>query len=397
MAIVIDYSWDFSKEDFSLDLDYFNEKEQEDMLWQARTGLNYDTLCGAIETVIFMSDKPISLLKIKNHIDSDLPLRVVHESIVRLQKEYEVKHHGIRLQEVAEGYQFRTKATYSKIIQNIFKVESLVLSPTALEVMAIIAYKQPISKTTIETIRGVDSSHVVRALMDKRLVKIVGRSEELGKPALYGTTDEFLEVFNLANLNELPSESELTELATSNTIGTIADIRSIVTGGAKNLFNFDELHELDLLTEQIKDIPVDTLFTDALKTEEKQRFESQGEIKKSAFDILEEYVNREEAVRQNMASVESDTLSNVMEPRSVDISAITELLNAPKLSDEDELDFENIENKDLKQEALELEEALDQAFDNLMAQEDDVIEKARELDIDLNFFQDEVEESELFE
>src|SRR5690606_19713831 len=112
MSSVIDYSWDFTREEFSLDLDYFNEKEQEDKLWQARTGLNAETLCGAIETIIFMSDKPISILKIKNYIDADLPLRVVHESIARLQKEYETKHHGIRLQEVAQGYQFRTKATY---------------------------------------------------------------------------------------------------------------------------------------------------------------------------------------------------------------------------------------------------------------------------------------------
>ncbi|MEX1099897.1 MAG: hypothetical protein WEB87_05695, partial [Bacteriovoracaceae bacterium] len=77
----IDYSWDFTKEEFSLDLDFFNEKEQEDKLWQARTGLNYDTLCGAIETLIFMSDKPVNLQKIKNQIDPDLPLRVVFDSI----------------------------------------------------------------------------------------------------------------------------------------------------------------------------------------------------------------------------------------------------------------------------------------------------------------------------
>src|SRR5690554_7912384 len=77
---VIDYSWDFTKEEFSLDLDFFNEKEQEDKLWQARTGLNHDTLCGAIETIIFMSDRPINLMKIKSQIDPDLPLRVVHDS-----------------------------------------------------------------------------------------------------------------------------------------------------------------------------------------------------------------------------------------------------------------------------------------------------------------------------
>ena len=199
---IIDYSWDFTKEEFSLDLDFFNEKEQEDKLWQAKTGLNLETLCGAIETIIFMSDKPVNLLKIKNQIDSDIPLRVVHESIARLQEEYEQKHHGIRLMEVAQGYQFRTKATYANLVQKMFKVQSLQLSPTAVEVLAIIAYKQPISKTDVESIRGVDSSHVIRDLMDRRLLKIAGRSNEMGRPSLYGTTSEFLEVFNLNELTD---------------------------------------------------------------------------------------------------------------------------------------------------------------------------------------------------
>ena len=444
MSSVIDYSWDFTREEFSLDLDYFNEKEQEDKLWQARTGLNAETLCGAIETIIFMSDKPISILKIKNYIDSDLPLRVVHESIARLQKEYEAKHHGIRLQEVAQGYQFRTKATYAKIIQNIFKVQSMVLSPTALEVMTIIAYKQPVSRNSVDSIRGVDSSHIIRALMDRRLVKIVGRSEEMGKPALYGTTDEFLEVFNLNDISELPSESELTELATSSSVGNIADIKSIVGGGEKKKFEYDELKELDELTEQIGLIASDTSFIQSLKNEEKNRKDEEGHIKKSAFDILEDFVNRELATEQNRVAVESDILTSVMEPRSVDITEITEILNAPKL-DEDELanfdlselpknevltlssDFDDSEFVDIVEEAdeaIELAEALDEAFDKLMnnasddnfdfsmlndeeeSQEEsnmgeeladfersqaDMIEKARELDIDLNFFQEGVD------
>ena len=142
----INYEWNLKneKEDFSLDLNFYDEKQQEDKLWQARTGLNSETLCGAIETLIFMSEKPIPLNKIKAQIDEDLPLRVVHESLNRLQEEYEAKHHGIRLIEVAEGYQFRTKPAYSRFVQDLFKVNSLVLSPTSLDVLAIVAYKQPI-------------------------------------------------------------------------------------------------------------------------------------------------------------------------------------------------------------------------------------------------------------
>ena len=371
---VIDYSWDFSKEDFTLDLDFFNEKEQEDKLWQARTGLNTETLCGAIETIIFMSERPINLQKIKSQIDSDLPLRVVHESIARLQEEYEAKHHGIRLMEVAAGYQFRTKATYSKVIQNMFKVSSLQLSPTALEVMAIIAYKQPISKTTVESIRGVDSSHIVRQLMDKRLVRIVGRSEEMGRPSLFGTTQEFLEVFNLNATEDLPSESELQELAMANDLGDISDIKSIVNSGDKKIFNFEDFEELESLTCQIKDISSDTMFTQTLRDMDKKRKTADDGVRKSAFDILEDFVNSSETVDQNKLSALSETLMAIMEPRSVNVTESDEIFNAPEM-EEDEVEF-SID--------LELEDRELPAVDFTLAEEFDESEIS---DVELNLEQ----------
>ncbi|MCO4754279.1 MAG: SMC-Scp complex subunit ScpB [Bacteriovoracaceae bacterium] len=371
---VIDYSWDFTKEEFSLDLDFFNEKEQEDKLWQARTGLNHETLCGAIETIIFMSDKPVTLQKIKTQIDSDLPLRVVHESIARLQEEYEKKHHGIRLMEVAQGYQFRTKATYSKLVQNMFKVSSMQLSPTALEVLAIIAYKQPISKTSVESIRGVDSSHIVRQLMDKRLVRITGRSEEMGRPSLFGTTNEFLEIFNLNEVTDLPSESELNELASASDVASIHEIRSIVQTGDKAKFNFDELEELDELSASIKDIASDTIFTKSLVDMDKKRSTEEGVEKKSAFDLLEEYVSKAQIIEQNKASISSNVLSNIMNPKTVDPTATEELFNVPRFDDDEEFDFSELPKAELileedfdDSEIVSLESNLDQT--NSLAEE----------------------------
>lgn len=392
---VIDYSWDFTREEFSLDLDFFNEKEQEDKLWQARTGLNTETLCGAIETIIFMSDKPVNLQRIKAQIDSDLPLRVVHESISRLQAEYEAKHHGIRLMEVAQGYQFRTKATYSKIIQNMFKVASVQLSPTALEVMAIIAYKQPISKTAVESIRGVDSSHVVRQLMDKRLVRIVGRSEEMGRPSLYGTTTEFLEIFNLNTIDGLPSESELTELATASDIGSISDIKSIVNFGDKKIFNFDEFEELEGLTSQIKDIASDTIFTQSLKDMDKKRKSDDEGEKKSAFDILEDFVNSAQIIEQNRVAVSSESLMNIFDPRVVDLAKELGLLNTPKFDeDEDEVvDFAvdlEMEDRELPEVELILEEDFDDSeiacleagLDEALIRSEELILQATQTEVD---------------
>lgn len=426
----IDYKWDLSEEskseEFKLELDFYDEKEQEDKLWQARTGLNFETLCGALETLIFMSDKPISIQKLKSQIDEELPLRVVYDSISKLQKRYEEKLHGIRLVEVAEGYQFRTKATFAKYVQSLFKVNSLVLTPTALEVLAIIAYKQPVSKTEVEKIRGVDSSHIVRALIDKRLVKISGRSDEIGRPSLYTTTPEFLEVFNLATIDDLPSEAELTELAIKNTTGNISDIKSVVFMGDKKKFDFDEFEELDQLSSSIKNIPSDTFFTSTLKLENKKKKEDeQDKPKKSAFDILEDFVNLDQSTKQNTLAANSETPMNVLEAKIVDIAS-EKIWNAPEDIDQDleeevtqdlEVTGQTSEVQDVQtisseevDEALELEMALNKAFENLTGKSledeeitteevlevtqdieintDEIIAKADALDLDLSFLKD---------
>ncbi len=327
-------------EEFVLEQDFFHDEQQEDKLWQARTGLNPDTLCGAIETIIFMSDKPVALAKIKALIDEDLPLRVVHESLSRLQEEYESSHHGLRLMEVAEGYQFRTKATYSKYVQDLFKINSLVLSPTALEVLAILSYKQPISKNEVEKIRGVDSSHIIRGLMDKRLVKVVGRSEEAGKPVVYGTTPEFLEVFNLSDLSQLPPEHELKEM-TEQSVGKIGDIKTICAGD-KSQFNFDESEELEKLAADIKSISADTAFTKSLKVEEKKRTTSSGEAVKSAFDLLEEHVTNRQITNQNADALQSELMNNGIFPVVVNNLLEGWPFNAPE-AEEDEGDFQMID------------------------------------------------------
>ncbi len=333
------------QEMLELEQEYLDDEKQEESLWQARTGLDNETLCGAIETVIFMSDKPVPINKIKSLIDEDMPLRVIHQAITRLQEEYESRHHGLRLVEVAEGYQFRTKATYSKYVQDLFKVNSLVLSPTALEVLAIIAYKQPVAKTEVDKIRGVDSGHIVRGLIDKRLVKVVGRSDEMGRPVLYGTTPEFLEVFNLANLDELPPEHELEE-SIENNVGKISDIKTIVHDGDKERFVFDDIDELDELASSIKSIAADTDFTSALKTQEKNKLkgsseEESSDAPKTAFDILEDYVSRQMIVNANSEAGESEMMTTSADPQIIhDLTAGP--FNTPEEIEEEE-DFQMID------------------------------------------------------
>lgn len=355
----------------------------DELLWQARTGLNADTLCGAIETIIFMSDKPVSIQKIKALIDEDMPLKVIHEALQRLQGEYEEKHHGLRLLEVAEGYQYRTKATYSKYVQDIFKINSLVLSPTALEVLAILAYKQPVSKVEVDKIRGVDSGHVVRALMDKRLVRVVGRSDELGRPVLYGTTPEFLEVFNLADLSSLPPEHELDEMSRVSTVGKIADIKTLVHEGDKAKFKYDEFEELDLLSESIKNISSETDFTASLKVEEKKRLSSDGLEIKSAFDLLEEFLDKKLITEQNKQALESMLTTNIIEPKVIyDLEAGP--FNTPH-DDEDDSEFQMIDlDTGL---AITDEEDDGEGFDDSL-----IAEGEYDLIVDLEFDTEETEE-----
>lgn len=353
-----------------------NDEQDEDNLWQAKTGLNEDTLCGAVETVIFMSDRPVSLAKIKNLIDEDLPLRVLHQSLEKLQAGYETLQHGIRLVEVAEGYQFRTKAVFSKYVQDLFKVNSLVLTPTSLETLAIIAYKRPISRGKVDEIRGVDSSHIIRGLMDKRLVKIIGRSEEMGRPVLYGPTQEFLEVFNLADISQLPPEHEL-ETMIDDGIGKISDIKSFGVDGDKKSFFFDEIDELDRLSSNIKSIVSDTTFTKSLRVEENKRINEDGHVQKTAFDLLEEHITGETVSDQNRISSDSELLLDGIFP-----SVISDLqagpFNLPEIDEEFEMiDLDTGEvvsndqnkEKDIQDDSdqLSLSDALDNAFAKLIS------------------------------
>ena len=351
------------KEDLELELNYFDEEKQEDKLWMARTGLNKETLCGAVETVIFMSDKPLPLSKIRSLIDEDLPLRVLHEALLRLQEEYEAKHHGIRLKEVAQGYQFRTKTTYSQYVQDLFKVNSLVLSPTALEVLAIIAYKQPIARTEVDKVRGVDSGHIVRGLMDKRLVKIVGKSDEMGRPILYGTTPEFLSVFNLASLDELPSEGEL-ERDFKEEVQEVSDLKEIIRSGNKDRFVFEDTRELDELAESIKTIPVDTPFTSSLKSEEKKQTK-EGQRGLSAFDLLEEYVHRQIIAHENKGAEDSALPSKTCHP-----SVLKDLKSSISLPSS-ELEFD--------------QEGLHKAVESLEEKNGQIEDKTKDLDVNLDF------------
>ncbi|MGB0452669.1 MAG: SMC-Scp complex subunit ScpB [Bacteriovoracaceae bacterium] len=297
-------------EEFSLELNFLDEEKQKEKEWKEKTGLNEVTILAAIETIVFMSEKPVSIEKIKKAINSEMPLRPIYTALSELQAKYEEPTHGIRLVEVAEGYQFRTKLNYANYVETVHKSNSFTLTPTALEVLAIIAYRQPISRTEIDRLRGVDSSHIVRALMDKRLVAIAGRSDELGRPTTFKTTPEFLEFFNLADLSDLPDEEELKEMTASG-VGEISDIKDLVKKTGEGEFSFDDIDELDQLASEIKEIASDTEFTKLLKQKPKKDEEGVGAKALSPFEIIEDFLNQEQISTENQKAMESELFTAV--------------------------------------------------------------------------------------
>ena len=164
-----------------------------------------------IEALVLVSETPLSMEKICAVL-AEVEKSQVQDALDKLIAEYEDRQSGICLQEVAGGYQFRTRVELANWVKKIRGHKPASLSPASLETLAIVAYRQPIVKTEIESIRGVDVSAPLRGLLDKKLVRIVGRKDVPGKPMIYGTTRKFLEVFNLKDLSELPTLRELKEL-----------------------------------------------------------------------------------------------------------------------------------------------------------------------------------------
>ncbi len=175
-----------------------------------------------VEALIFASDIPLTVDKIKQILES-VSKKEIQESILELQNDCETHNRGFQLKEVANGLQFRTKPAHAPWLKKLKKVKSLRLTQPTLETLAIIAYKQPITRLEIEKIRGVDSDGVIKTLLERKLVYIAGRKDIPGKPFLFATTKTFLEVFSLENLSSLPSIKEIQDLDTAQLPSMLRD------------------------------------------------------------------------------------------------------------------------------------------------------------------------------
>ncbi|WP_374028670.1 SMC-Scp complex subunit ScpB [Bdellovibrio bacteriovorus] len=227
-----------------------------------------------VESVLFASDRPVSLASLKmlfkgTNIKGDK----IRRALDQLAVEYAGGRRGVTLEEVPGGYQLRTKIDNMDFLKRTLKTRQFKLSGPALEVLSIVAYKQPTVKAEVDEIRGVESGHLLRALMEKNLVCFEGKSELPGRPMQYGTTKKFLEIFGLRSLKELPTLSQIDELLPEGideqqaeekpTLSTITDSMSETFVGS---YSQGE-EELMKIQEQLEDISTTTNFFE----EEKRR------------------------------------------------------------------------------------------------------------------------------
>lgn len=169
-------------------------------------------LVAAVEALVFVSEEPITVKLLAEILDEDR--ESVQAAVEELKKEYESRESGLQLREIAGGWQIATRTEFHEEVRKFLKTRpSAKLSLAALETLAVIAYKQPVTVPEILEIRGVQSASAIKTLLDKRLIVAKGRKETVGRPMQYGTSKDFLIQFGLKDLSELPSIEDFEDLA----------------------------------------------------------------------------------------------------------------------------------------------------------------------------------------
>jgi segregation and condensation protein B len=196
----------------SADIDVPDEKEEPfEKLAAAAKRLSEARVRTVVETLLFLAERPLTVEEL--HRSTGVDAARVEKALDQISGHHRDGISGIVLHEVAGGWQLRTSPDSSDFARRFLRVKPQRLTRAALETLAIIAYRQPVTRPEIEEIRGVDCGAVVKALLERKLVKILGKKEEPGRPILYGTTREFLEFFSLKDLASLPTLREFHELS----------------------------------------------------------------------------------------------------------------------------------------------------------------------------------------
>lgn len=175
----------------------------------------------AVEAMLISVDRPIPAAKIAEPLapllDAEVGVPEVEASIARLNGQYDESGRAFRIEPISGGFRLMTRPEHASVVAAMHRARaSTRLSRASLETLAIIAYRQPMTRAELEAIRGVACGEVLRSLLDRKMIKITGRAEELGRPMLYGTTAQFLDAFGLASIKDLPKPEELADRLEQN-------------------------------------------------------------------------------------------------------------------------------------------------------------------------------------
>lgn len=179
-----------------------------------------------IESLLFVAEEPLTLEKLKGILET-VETKEIKSSLQSLADQYDARGGGFMLYEVAGGWQLRSRPEYNEWIKRMLQPSPQRLSRPSLETLAIVAYNQPIIRADIEHIRGVDCGGVLRQLLERKLIRVLGRKEIPGRPLIYATTRLFLELFGLKDLKDLPSPKEIEEMAGAGEEPNAADLTGI--------------------------------------------------------------------------------------------------------------------------------------------------------------------------
>jgi len=250
-----------------------------------------DRLKSLLESILFSSPKPMTFDAIKTVFKgTNIKSKQLRRALEEYAADLAAQERGVYIEEIAGGYQLRTKIENTEFLKQVVKQRPFRVSGPSMEVLAIIAYKQPCIKAEVDTIRGVESGHLIRVLMDKGLLQFDGKSDLPGKPMLYKTTKKFLEVFGLRNIRELPSLEEIDQLIPEGIGGEEEEKKTLdtLTGelsldyGARDA---EAEEEFSKITDRLSEISTSSEYFE--KEKERQRLQKD---KDKADDIRERMI-----------------------------------------------------------------------------------------------------------
>lgn len=343
------------------ELDGFESADIEDIQF-----IEDERLESIIESILFASDRPVSLASLQLVFKgTNIKKDKIRRTLDNLAVEYAGGRRGVVLEEITGGYQIRTKIDNMNFLKGTVKARAFKLSGPALETLAIVAYKQPVVKMEVDQIRGVESGHLMRALMEKGLVNFEGKAENLpGKPMQYGTTRKFLEIFGLRNLKELPTLSQIDELLPEG-IGeeveekpTLSMVTDSMSEQVKDVSYSQGEEELGQIEDQLTAISTSSDFFEQEKLRQKMKRDEE-----KAQNIRESLLVGEEVPKRdvNWLKKYEEGLLSAQNPAAEDSAENTTESSAETLetsnAQSDEMAFLEEESEHIEDEIPFLEEA----------------------------------------